>query len=378
MFPCGAPESCRCRLVPHRALASSTVVLILIPLLSGCFGPPSDIERTPTDLPNWDNGNWWQYNISGSLPAPWMETRLGEVGGARDSGHAINFSIDEDATFVAWPDEATVLTDSDQASMLARFGLPFATDWEVPLGVTRGSIHERYNIAEQVIRGSQFFSWPLTDGKVWTTRFMNTTLTVTSQSSVDDRFIIEARHEGDLLLQYEYSEEVRWFTEFVVLDGVGNVRLEASLLDHGLSGWNGTLYRISDGSATSACWGGRGSAPASPGACPIQSVTAVPGGSSAFYYNLAYLSTGPGAITVARDDPGEAAPRLWHSDVCPCRVDQYIVEHVDATGTYAWSLDNAFSGDERWVFFWIFYGCKNVYVLDEGRFDVSDLCSTSR
>lgn len=348
------------------------MIMLLTAAFSGCLTTTQEESPGEVRIDDWVPGEWWRYEIDGHLPAPWM--RSDQIVLARELGHEISYSVGLNVTLVASSDPEGVLSDDPYTTYLALFGLPLATDWQIGRGITTGSLFERYNRDGAIIRGTAFIDWPLEDGKTWETRFMGRDLQITALRD-DGGFILTAMGGEEMLLQYRFDVEHRWFSSFTIFDEEGNVQAQADLLDHGLEGFSDDVYRMEDDSHWIRCTGDAGPLPASPASCGTGSLSidVQSGGRSDFFYHLAYRSTGPGVQTVTHGTP-DGEVQAINTDECPCDENRYWKETIDVAGRYFWEVNDFFSGEERWLYFMVHYACQTIYRMEGSQLESVDHC----
>jgi hypothetical protein len=78
----------------------------------------------------------------------------------------------------------------------------------------------------------QFFQWPLTDGKNWTTTWDNLPVLISARVAGDVAQMTAKRQNGTLYATYSYSNQTRWFTAIDFKDAKGQsafaLKLQAS------------------------------------------------------------------------------------------------------------------------------------------------------
>jgi hypothetical protein len=367
---------------------ASVMSLVLSLFMTGCLGTLEAGEADSEDLVEWQSGEWWRYNVIGTLPAPWMDRTESQFRWARDLGHEISIAVNQAATFVAVPDPfdlngdvfsgppTTIMADDPTMEHLGTYGLPLATTWDFADGISLGVLGERYNKVGSMIHGTMFLSWPLADGKSWETSFMSRDLVITATLQ-DGMFILVAESGGDVLLRYGYDPDVRWFSFFEIMDGSGKVQLTAELLDHGVDGFKADLYQISNGSYSVWCVGGQEISPVSLAACLVGNIAirTYPGGQSLFFYYLAYRSEGPGFQSLVHVSNPQQAPEVLNFETCPCDTERHWVDPVGAPGVHSWETPGVFSGEDKWMYFFIFYACQGIYRMDGTELHVVDRCN---
>lgn len=197
------------------------MILLLVPLLSGCVDdandPPADPTVGPSDddprivsevtAPTWRVGDYWTYKPTEGDDATLVVVR----------------ETDQD-----WH----IGTDSEDLSFF------HAREEVSNLGAQRKSDLAGSQGSDRVV----YFQWPLTDGANWTTTWDGVQRQVTATDNGDRTWTFEAR-EGDVLaVRYEYDPDARWFTKLDFLAPDGSVAFGWTLQESG-NNWTGEVLQ---------------------------------------------------------------------------------------------------------------------------------------
>jgi hypothetical protein len=211
-------------------MARLPVALILLSILvAGCLGGADPLETpgtAPGDdevpgpgtpehddavkagrvAPAWAPGHYWSY-----------ETTMGTgFGLAVSHDHGENWYLDTTSAGLAWrhvQSELSIIGEIRKTDLAGRQG------------------------SERVA----FLSFPLDEGKTWTTKWDGAERTV-KVAATGTTFLLEAYEGEDLRVRYTYDPAVLWLREMVFFTAEGETTLRITLSEH-TKGWAGEVYR---------------------------------------------------------------------------------------------------------------------------------------
>lgn len=363
-------------------------LMLIIILMPGCITNQDNPEESAEPSPSWNIGDWWQYQIEGTVPTTWMDPQGTLSDAVETTGHMPEFQVETSAEFVAVPSlpldsnysmqdkPQRILSDDPELEFLGWFGLPLSADWFIEEGTASAPKFDYWQPHQDAgvsppLHGTRFFDWPLTEGKQWNTNFMYTDLEITAQK-LDEGYVIEATSGDTTAMRYHYDPRVKWFSWIEILGPSGEVVLNATLLDHGID-YAGSVHAwLKDAGDRSLCYGGANPLPASAGSCPSIPSTVPEGKHATLRSYFAHLSEGDGALSILRSHPGGTVEE-WHTEACPCDTVIDKSETDLAAGEYVWNINSVESGD-RWLFFFAATYCTNEYQFEEGQITMVEDC----
>lgn len=275
------------------------VILVLGAPLAGCIGggeapvsPAAEVEAPPFDLPlraDVDVAAW-------AVGDAWDVVTTGEGAGTRST--LVVTAADAEGYTLSTTDEGTAGYDAlEDVSYLGRIR---ASDLA---GSQQGA-------------PVQFFSFPLTDGKTWTTTWdgLAVTLTATFVPAMDTTagihpgFAIEGKADGESYVKYDYVPMLKWWSKLAFANGYG-FRVERVHVN-----WTGEVLRAEAATLLEATT----SAPGAPGAHAFtvgegQSFVALSYAGEAQAYARGYVlvapdgmphATGPSGVTAGKGASG--------------------------------------------------------------------------
>jgi hypothetical protein len=155
----------------------------------------------------------------------------------------------------------------------------------------------------------EFFRWPMTDGKNWTTKWDNLPLAIKARQVGPERFQMTAtRSNGTTYATYTYDNRTRWFTGITFHDEKGDPGFELKLQASGTA-FPGTLKRWNIKGTLS----GHNSGPV----VGANSDFTVPDGSTDVQVSYTTVC-GAGAFTIAVGPLGQGAQGTGYTNQGPC------------------------------------------------------------
>lgn len=197
-----------------------SAVFLLAILLAGCSGgsttsssatlAPGQVSA-PAGLrpPTLHAGDWWNY----SSPSGGLSYVV-----SADSGD--DYTMDTDSAGVAFFNAKNDIS-------------------------TLGAIRKSDLAGSQGKERVQFFQWPLTDGKNWTTTWDGAPIAIKAKQAGEGRFtFLATRADGSTYATYAYDNKTHWFTELTFSDAKGNPGFTLTLQASGTA-FPGNLVRAS-------------------------------------------------------------------------------------------------------------------------------------
>lgn len=200
----------------------STLILFLALSvgLAGCLGSddlgteagpnaPEDAagdEKLVHEVPTWEVGDYWTYDTT-------IETTLTIVVTGEEGQDWRVDTTNEEAAFLHAQEEISYLGHVSKASLAGSQG------------------------PDRV----EYFTWPLTDGDTWTTRWDGVERSITA--NVTEQGASLEAYEGDrLAVTYTYDADTEWFGAMAFHGPDGDVAFGMELVDHG-SNYEGDVVR---------------------------------------------------------------------------------------------------------------------------------------
>lgn len=191
-------------------------LMFMVLALAGCADEP-DVprigEETKTferqvDVPTWNVGDMWEYQTSGGGLIKLIVTST--EGGA--------YSLDTNDTNLAFFDD--------------QFDISYI-----------GPIGKEDLTGKQGTSLVQFFDFPLHDNKTWNAKWDGAILDIVAHDLGNDRFHVIASKDGNMVNQYQYSNNTRFFDWISFTDGAGTEQFRMDLV-RAQQGWSGDAIRV--------------------------------------------------------------------------------------------------------------------------------------
>jgi hypothetical protein len=253
----------------------AALLALLLVALGGCMGKGGP---APAVSPG---GGAHQDHAAGLLP-PTLQ--VGDWWNFTTPGGALSYVVSAEGA-----DDYTM--DTDDAGLAFFNALSDVS--------TLGSIRKADLAGSQGKERVQFFQWPLTDGKNWTTTWDGLRIHIAAKVSAEAAQLTAKRENGTLFATYSYSNRTRWLTAIDFKDERGESGFAMKLQASG-SAFPGTLKRYTLAKVLEV---------ASP--APQAQTFTVPGGVTDVWLSYAATCTGNGDLTVALgpNPPVETAPQ---------------------------------------------------------------------
>lgn len=202
-------------------------LLVAVLLVAGCLGGPSEVSSAATDAA----GPPSLSDAPVTLPGDAVAATMGAQPPVWNVGDAwATTAFDDEGTqqgwFVVTRADADGYTTETTSERLAGFDAMFDVSY---LGRLRADLAGSQNGVPV-----QFFSFPLEDGKSWTTGWDGREVALTATKAAD-RFLITGTMEGEPYVEYDYVPSLRWWSKIEFAAGYG------FRVDTATTNWTGTL-----------------------------------------------------------------------------------------------------------------------------------------